>query len=71
MSNEIKFEKTRDKHHKYDEFEIWQLQAEIPIGETIIIEYAGKKYKYKAKFINCHINAVIQDKGIKTFVETD
>ena len=51
---------------KYDEFDLQQFIVELDVGEKIEIFVNGKKEReYIAKYINCHMNAVFQDKGIK------
>ena len=55
--------KIKDTHYKYKEFELWQFKERIAKGETITIEFKGQKIRYTAKYDNCHLNTIIQDKG--------
>lgn len=60
-----------DKNYRYDEFELRQIIATIKIGQTLQIRLLDdnnneiSRKEYTAKYINCHVNFVIQDKGIK------
>ncbi len=56
-------------HIAYDEFELSQFIVELDVGDKIEILVNGKKEKeFTAKYINCHMNARFQDKGIKNKV---
>lgn len=76
MVDETKFrtdlETEKLTHDSYTEFKLKQLIAEIKKGQkiTIILEDENDKElareRYIAKYVNCHANFVIQDKGEKT-----
>ena len=56
----------KDNHPKYDDYELSQFIVELDIGDKLEILVNGKIEKeFIAKYINCHMNAVFQDKGIK------
>ena len=61
-----KNEAVLNKHMGYDEFDLQQFIVTLDVGEKIEIFVNGKKEReYIAKYVNCHMNAVFQDKGVK------
>jgi ribosomal protein L21E len=63
---EIKDDVLKKEHDKYNEFELSQFTANLAKGDIIEIKINGELIKsYIVKYINCHINATIQDKGEK------
>ncbi len=56
----------KDNHPKYDDYELSQFIVELDVGDKLEISVNGTKVKeYTARYVNCHVNAVFQDKGIK------
>jgi hypothetical protein len=54
----------KDSHPDYEEYEQSQVIIKLNKGDTLQIIANGAVMKlYTAKYSNCHINAVIQDKG--------
>ncbi len=61
-----KNEAVMQTHTGYDEFNLQQFIVELDVGDKIEILVNGtKEREYIAKYINCHMNAVFQDKGVK------
>ena len=64
---EIKTDKIiKSNHEDYIEFEQSQFIVGLIVGEKLEIFIDGIKIKeYIAKYIDCHFNMTIQDKGVK------
>lgn len=76
--DETKIDKDKqiaDSHPNYSEFEQYQIIGNIKQGDKIqvrLLDASGTekaRKEYTAKYINCHVNFVIQDKGVKTIEE--
>lgn len=53
-------------HDSYSEFELCQFIVKLAVGDTLEISVNGQSIKtFIAKYINCHFNMDIQDKGEK------
>ena len=64
--NITKNEAVLNTHNGYDEFDLQQFIVKLDVGDKIEILVNGKKEReYIAKYINCHMNVVFQDKGVK------
>ena len=56
----------KNTHESYTEYELNQFIVKLLVDEKLEIFVNGTKIKeYVAKYINCHFNMVIQDKGVK------
>ncbi len=54
----------KTEHEKYNEFELSQFIVELAVNDKLEILINGTKIKeYIAKYVDCHFNMVIQDKG--------
>lgn len=77
MVKNIKYEEIINTpiDERYTEFELFQYIVDLNIGDKVEIKIepidgSGEiKKEFVAKFTNCHINCLWQDKGIKTIKE--
>ena len=66
MMEITKNEAVLQTHTGFDEFDLQQFIVKLDVGDKIEIFVNGNKEReYVAKYINCHMNAVFQDKGMK------
>lgn len=62
---------TKDKiikqaHDSYAEYELSQFIVKLDVGQTLKVSVNDTPIKeYTARYIKCHIDMTIQDKGIK------